>query len=693
VTAPFIDTRHHHEEIMTNQRTRMQELIEQLRYHSYRYYVRNDPVISDREYDLMLRELQQIEADHPEWVSPDSPTQRVGAQPLDGFVKVEHPKPILSLANAFDADEIRAWLERIAKLLPDGQEIADLTFTVEPKFDGLTIVLHYEDGLFVRGATRGDGQVGEDITANLRTIPSIPLRIPVSVDGPPAPPRLVVRGEAYFPLDRFEQFNRELEKAEEKPFANPRNAAAGSLRQLDPAVTAQRPLSAFFYAVVESEGFDLDGQWESLIYLQEMGFPVSTEIAHLNDIEQVIDYCHTWMDKRDTLNYEVDGIVIKVNSLATRAALGVVGKDPRGSLAFKFPAREGITRLLDVTINVGRTGTLAPTAILEPVEIGGIVVQHATLHNFEDIARKDIRIGDILRIKRAGDVIPYVIGPIVDRRDGTERPISPPTHCPSCGEPVSESEDKVAVYCDNPSCPAQLVRRIEYWVSRGAMDVVGLGTRIVEQLVREGLVHDVADLYTLEIEALTPLEGFAEKKAQNLVEAIQDSKDQPVDRVLTGLGIQGVGTTVAQLLIEHLGSLDALASASEDEIQAIPGIGPHTAQSVSKWFGNSRNQELVTKLQSLGIHKEAEMSQPEQDREANALSELTFVITGTLPSLSRSEAKDLIERHGGRVTSAVSSKTDFLLCGERAGSKLTKAQQLNVPVIDQDALLQMIEPD
>jgi DNA ligase (NAD+) len=422
-----------------------------------------------------------------------------------------------------------------------------------------------------------------------------------------------------------------------------------------------------------------------------MGFPVSDEIARLDDIEQVIAHCHSWMEKRDTLNYEVDGIVIKVDSLATQAALGVVGKDPRGALAFKFPAREATTRLLNVSINLGRTGTLAPTALLEPVEIGGITVQHATLHNFEDIARKDIRIGDVVRIKRAGDVIPYVIGPIVDVRNGTERPIEVPSHCPSCGEPVTAVEGEVAVYCDNPSCPAQLVKRIEYWVSRGAMDIVGLGTRIVEQLVQQGLVGDVADLYTLEPGDLMPLEGFAEKKAQNLVKAIQDSKGQPLDRVLTALGIRGVGTAVAQLLVDQYRSLDALADASVEDLEAIPGIGPHIAQSIEAWFHSERNQALLDRMQALGVRTQAETPQPDTREQPDLLNGLTFVITGTLPSLSRSEAKSFIERHGGRVTGAVSTKTDYLLCGENAGSKLNKAQQLGVPVIDQDALIDMVE--
>jgi DNA ligase (NAD+) len=676
---------------MSDEQRRMHDLIEQVQYHNYRYYVLADPTISDRQYDVLLRELQAIEAAHPDWISPDSPTQRVGSQAIEGFDKVQHPTPILSLANAFNGDEVRAWLERIAKLLPEGQTADDLSFTVEPKFDGLTVVLHYENGSFARGATRGDGEIGEDITANLRTIPGIPLRIPVAPDAPPAPLRLVVRGEAYMPLDRFAEFNRRLEQAGEKTFANPRNAAAGSLRQLDPRITAQRPLSVFCYAVVDAEGISFETQWQSLAYMRQMGFPVSNEINHLDDIEAVVAYCEEWMELRDTLNYEVDGIVIKVDDLATRAALGVVGKDPRGAIAFKFPAREGTTRLIDVTVNVGRTGTLAPTAVLEPVEIGGIIVQHATLHNFEDIARKDIHIGDMVRIKRAGDVIPYVIGPISDLRDGSETPIALPTHCPSCGGPVTKAEEEVAVYCDNPACPAQLVRRVEYWVSRGAMDIVGLGTKIVEQLVEEHLVQDVADLYTLQADTLMPLEGFAEKKARNLVDAIQSSKAQPLHRVLTGLGIQGVGTAVAQLLIERFPSFEALAAASAEELEAIPGMGPHTAQNVLQWFAHARNRKLIEKLGAAGVCVAEERPAEAAPAKSQPLSGYTFVITGTLPMLSRDEARELIQQHGGKVTGSVSSNTDYLVCGENAGSKLTKAQQLGVPVIDETTLRAMLE--
>jgi DNA ligase (NAD+) len=625
---------------------------------------------------------------------PDSPTRRVGGEPLAGFTKVTHPQPILSLGNAFNADEVRAWLERIGRLLPEGVRVEDLRFTVEPKFDGLTVVLHYENGLFVRGATRGNGEVGEEITDNLRTIPSLPLRIPV-LGGGPAPARLVVRGEAYMPLDAFDRLNRALEEAGERAFANPRNAAAGALRQLDPRITAQRPLAIYCYAIVDAEGIAVRSQWGALKTLKEMGFPVSEWAVRLDEIESVIAYCQEWMSRRDTLNFEVDGAVIKVDDLTIREALGVAGKDPRGAVAFKFPAREATTRLIDVTVNVGRTGVLAPTAVLEPVSIGGITVQHATLHNYADIARKDIRVGDVVRVKRAGDVIPQVVGPIVDLRTGEERPIELPTTCPSCGEAVRPVEDEVAVYCDNPACPAQLVRRIQYWASRPAMDIVGLGDKIVEQLVEEGLVHDVADLYALTAEQLLPLEGFAEKKANNLVASIQASKEQPLARVLTGLGIRGIGTAVAQLCIERYPSLAALAAAPADELEAVHGLGPHTAANVGRWFSAEHNQRLVDKLERAGVRVAGERPTEGGGGGGDAaapglLDGKSFVITGTLPTLSRSEASALIVEHGGRVSGSVSGKTDYLVCGEKAGSKLTKAQQLGVPVIDEETLREMI---
>jgi DNA ligase (NAD+) len=673
---------------MTDDAKRTEELRRQINYHNYRYYVLDAPVVPDAAYDALVRELQELEAAHPEWVTPDSPTQRVGGEPLDKFEKVRHPAPILSLASTAEIQGVRDWLERISKLLPAGVTAAELEYVVEPKIDGLTVVLHYLDGVFVQGATRGDGEIGEDITANLRTVKSLPLRIPVSPDGPP-PARLVVRGEAYMPIDKFEEFNRRQEEAEEKTFANPRNAAAGSLRQLAPRIAAVRPLDLFCYAIVDAEGVEIATQWEVLAYLRQMGFPVCEDVARFGDLEAVITYCQEWMKRRDTLNYEADGAVIKINDLRTQTDLGFVGKDPRGALAFKFPGREAVTRILDIGINVGRTGTLNPYARLEPVKLGGVTIKQATLHNFEDMARKDIRLGDTVVVKRAGDVIPYVVGPIVELRTSEERPFAMPERCPACGEPVVKPEDEVAVYCVNAACPAQLVRRIEYFVSRGAMDIEGFGTRMAQLFVDKGLLKDVADFYYLNRDEILSLEGFAEKATDNLLAAVEASKTRPLARVITALGIRGVGSTVAELLTEHYSSIDELMAATQEELEAIEGLGPHIAGNIVEWFARERHQKLIEKLRRTGVRLAEERR--ERPAEELPLAELAFVITGTLPSLSRDAATALIREHGGKVTGSVSSKTDYLLVGEApGGTKYRKAQQLGVPMIDEAKLMQMI---
>jgi DNA ligase (NAD+) len=684
---------------------RIAELRQQIRYHNYRYHVLDDPVVSDAVYDELMRQLQALEAAHPELIAPDSPTQRVGAPPAEGFVKVRHPAPILSLAAAHDADGVREWFARIGKLLPEGVSPDDLAFTVEPKFDGLTVVLRYENGLLVQGATRGDGEVGEDITTNLRTIKTLPLCVPVAgklEDGrpiqpsnlptfqsSPVPSLLVVRGEAYIPLDRFDEMNRRQQEAGEKIFANPRNAAAGSLRQLDPSIPAGRPLRIYVYSVVAAESVALRTQWETLAYLRALGFPVSDDVARLDDVEAVIAYCQNWMTRRDALNYEADGVVIKIDDLAIQEALGVVGKDPRGALAFKFPAREATTRLLDVDVQVGRVGTLTPRAILEPVEIGGVVVRHASLHNFDDVARKDVRIGDAVVVKRAGDVIPYVVGPIVDLRTGDERPIEPPERCPVCQEPAVHPEGEVAYYCVNAACPAQVKARVEHWAAW--LDIEGFGTKAAELFVERGLLHDVGDFYSLEREVVLALEGYAAKSTDNLLAAVEASKTRPLARVLAGLGIRGVGETVAQLLADHFGSLEALAAAPAEQIEAIPGMGPLTAAAIVEWFSHAPNRAVVEKLRRAGVRLAAEEKAPSKADERQSLAGKTFVITGALPTLNRNEAKALIERHGGKVTDSVSGKTDYLLVGESPGSKLRKAQQLGVPVIDEATLRGMIE--
>lgn len=665
-------------------RARLEKLRQEIHYHNYRYYVLDSPVISDAEYDCLMRELIALESQYPELITPDSPTQRVGAAPLDRFEKVVHPAPILSLANAMDVEELWAWYERTLKLVPPGTKLA---FVVEPKVDGLTVVLHYENGVFVRGATRGDGEVGEDITANLRTVRSLPLRIPVG-NGRPAPARLVVRGEAYMPLDQFERFNRQQAESGGQVFANPRNAAAGSLRQLDPSVTASRPLSLFTYGVVASEGITLTSQWDTLNYLKEMGFPVVEGYARFDDFNQVVECAQEWIRRRDTLNYEADGVVVKIDDLTIQAKLGFVGKDPRGSIAFKFPAREATTKLKDVGINVGRTGTLNPYAILEPVMLGGVTIKQATLHNYDDIARRDIRVGDTVIVRRAGDVIPQIVGPIVALRTGEERVIEPPTHCPVCGEPAVRPEGEVAIYCENAACPAQLVRRVEHFVSREAMDIEGFGSRLSELFVEKGLLHDVADIYALTKEDLLKLEGFGEKSASNLLAAIEASKKRPLQRLITALGIRGVGSVVAGILAQHFRSIDRLAAASAEELQQLEGIGPHTAAAIVDYFSRPRHRELLEKLRKAGVQMEE--AAPAEEK-ARPLAGKTFVITGTLPSMSREQAKALIEAAGGKVVSSVSSKTDYLVVGEApGGTKYNAARALGIPMIDEATLLDML---
>jgi DNA ligase (NAD+) len=663
---------------------RIAELRRQIRTHNYRYYVLNDPVVSDAEYDALMDELRTLEAEHPGLVAPDSPTQRVGGEPAEGFVKVEHPAPILSLDKASSSEEVRAWWERVSKVLPP--DAPPPAWVVEPKLDGLTVVLHYEDGLFVLGATRGDGTVGEDVTTNLRTVRTLPLRVPVAPDGPRPPHRLVVRGEAIMLIEEFEALNRRQAEAEEKLFANPRNAAAGSLRQLDSRVTASRPITLLCYAIVAADGAVPPAQWGTLDYLRGLGFPVSEYVARFDSLDEVVAYCEGWIEKRDTVPYEVDGLVIKVDDLATQAAMGMVGRAPRGSVAFKFPGREATTRVLDIGVNVGRTGALTPYAVLEPVRLGGVTIRKATLHNFEDLQRKDIRVGDAVVIRRAGDVIPYVVGPVIAARTGEERVYRVPDACPSCGESVVSAEGEVAFYCINVACPEQRVRRVGYFAA--VMDVEGLGERTAQLLVECGLVQDAADLYYLKPEDLLPLEGFAEKSVTNLLAAVEATKERPLAQVVAALGIRGVGFTVAQLLAQHYRSLDELAVASLEELEAIEGLGPHTAGAIVEWFARPRNEKFIDKLRQAGVKLEQEVPAAPA---GGPLAGLTFVITGTLPTMSREDATRFIERHGGKVTGSVSRRTDYLLVGESpGGTKYRKAQQLEVPLIDEARLLDMV---
>jgi DNA ligase (NAD+) len=678
----------------SNPAARVQALCETLAFHNYRYHVLASPLISDAEYDSLYRELQALEAEHPELVRPDSPTQRVGGTVSEKFVKVRHPAPILSLSNAFTGDDVRAWYERIRRL---DDRVEHATYVVEPKIDGLTVVLHFENGQFVRGTTRGDGEVGEDITPNLRTIRSLPLRIPLSgraeagaAVSPPA--RLVVRGEAVIYTGDFEKLNAARAAEGLETYVNPRNTASGALRQLDPKLTAARPISLLCYAIVEAEGVRLGTQWEVIEYLRRMGFPVAGQVRQCADIEAVVAYCAAQTEARDQLPYETDGLVVKLNDLRLAADLGVVGKDPRGAIAYKFPAREASTTLQEIVVNVGRTGVLTPNAVLEPVVVGGVTVRQATLHNFDFIAEKDIRLGDRVLVKRAGEVIPYVIGPIVEARTGAERRYRRPRKCPSCGEKIERVEGEVAYYCVNGACPAQLTRLVEHFAA--VLDIVGFGEKLAVQLVAAGLVKDVADVFKLSKEQLLELPGFAEKKAQNLIDAIAATRlrlvaDGQLGRLIAALGLRGVGDVMAGDLARHFGSLDALAQATPEALQAVEGIGPSASQSVADWFSLPRNQQLLAKLKGLGVWPLAAARRPVAV--TDTLAGQTFVITGTLLTWSRDEAKAFIEAHGGKVTDSVSKKTSYLVLGETPGSKLAKAQSLGVPILDEAGLRRLGE--
>lgn len=671
---------------------RVEQLREQLRYHNHRYYVLDDPAVSDAEYDVLLRELRALEEAHPELITPDSPTRRVGAAPGEQFAKVRHRVPMLSLANAFDEEGMRAWRDRALKLLGDG---ARLAFVDEPKIDGLAITLTYIDGALARGATRGDGETGEDVTANLRTIPSIPLRLGAfaAADGSPAvPARIEVRGEVYMRIADFLRLNTQLAAAGEKVAANPRNAAAGSLRQKDPAVTARRPLRFFAYSIGDIDGVRPRTQWELLQYLRALGFPVNGDARHFSAFDDALAYCREWMARRDELDYEVDGMVVKIDDIAQQEELGAAGRDPRWAIAFKFPAREATSRLLDIVVNVGRTGVITPNAVIDAVNIGGVTVRNASLHNADYIAERDIRIGDYVTVKRAGDVIPYIVGPLTARRDGSERPWSMPELCPVCGTPLERAEGEVAYRCPNFGiCPAQVTRRIEHFVSRGALDIAGVGEKQVQLFVERGWVQDVADLYLLNAAQFEGVEGYGAKRVGNLLAAIEESKNRPLHRLIVGLGIRFVGEVVAQILADRFGSLDKLAAASAEEIDDLDGIGPAIAASVAEYFARPEEQALIAKLKQVGVRTEA--SGPATAVQGDALAGMTFVITGTLPSLSRDQAGALIVAHGGKVTGSVTKKTSYLLAGiDPGGTKFNKAQELGIPQLDEAGLLALIGP-
>ena len=657
---------------------RIEELREQINYHNYRYYVLDSPEISDAEYDALMVELRQLEEGHPELITPESPTQRVGAAPVEAFGVVEHRVPLLSLANVFAYDELAAWHRRTSNLVPG----RSMDFVCELKLDGVAVALTYSDGRLATGATRGDGYRGEDITQNLRTIRSIPLSVPRD-----APARFEVRGEVYLSKLGFEKLNEERAQEGQPLFANPRNAAAGSVRQLDPRVTAKRPLDIYIYALGWAEGTVPPTHWEILEYLKTLGFKVSPYNARAADLEQVEKYYRGWVEERENIEFEADGIVVKVDSLDLQRELGTVGHDPRWAVAYKFPAVQATTRLLAIGISVGRTGSLNPYAILEPVSVGGVTIKQAALHNEEDIRRKDIRIGDTVIVQRAGEVIPQVVAPVASKRTGEERFFVMPSRCPICGGEVVKPEGEVMARCTNASCPAQIFQNLTHFVSRGAMDIDGVGEKLAAALLSAGLVKDVADLYYLTTDQLTGLERMADKSTQNVLDAIERSKSRPLSRVIFALGIRHVGEETAELLASHFGNVDKLARASQEELLEVPTIGPKIADSIYAFFGQEVNLRVIEKLRKAGVRLEAEKAVARE----LPLGGQEFVLTGQLETLTRSQAETRIKELGGAVGSSITKKTTFLVVGADPGSKLDKARTLGTRLLNEEEFADLLE--
>ena len=663
---------------------RSAELRERLGELDHAYYVLDDPLVGDDVYDGLLNELRAIESEHPELRTPDSPTQRVGGKPVEGFEQYEHLEPMLSLGNARSAEELEAWEGRIRNLLKRFDiEAGEITYVTEPKIDGLAISLTYEDGVFVRGTTRGDGRIGEDVTHNLRTIRSIPLRIP-------DPPELIeVRGEIYFPRSGFEQLNGERAEAGLPTFANPRNAAAGTIRQHDPALAASRPLQIWTYGIGYRRGVDHATHSDELDWLRERGFRVNDGIAvHASDRE-VVERCQWWEEEREGLDYEIDGAVVKVDDRGLWRELGVVGREPRWAIAWKFPPMTATTRLNDIVWNVGRTGHLIPFAMLEPTHVSGVTVSTATLHNEEDLARKDVRVGDEVIITRAGDVIPQVVAPLIQRRKGRRlRKASPPKNCPICGTPTVKPEGVWTICPNRTGCPGQVFQHVKHFVQRAAMDIDGLGEKQVKRFLDDGLIDDAAGIYELTEEQLTALEGFGEVSAANLLAAIEESKRAPFSRVLFALGLDGVGSVTAEALARHFGSIDELLEAGEERILEVDGVGPILAESIVEQLSDERTLALIAELRRHGLRFELDAA--ERRAGSGPLREKTFVLTGTLPDLSREQATERIKGAGGKVTGSVSKKTDYVVVGDSPGSKLAKAEKLGVEIIDEAGLRDLL---
>lgn len=664
---------------MADVRREVDELRKLINYHNYCYYVLDQPEISDAEYDELMRQLIALEEAHPELVTFDSPTQRIGAPPSDAFKPVRHYTRMFSLADAFDFEELQAFFDRVKRSLGTNQ----IDYVCELKIDGTAVSLLYEKGVYTRGATRGDGEVGEDITANIKTIKTVPLKLLIE----PPPELIEVRGEAYLSKEEFERINRERGEKGEPLFANPRNAAAGSLRQLDPEVTARRHLEVIAHSLGVFQGVFWKTHWEALEYLRKAGFRTTPRAHHATSESAVIKFCQEWQENRHTVPFEVDGVVIKVNSLELQESLGATSKSPRWAVAFKFPPEQKTTQVLDIEVSVGRTGTLTPVAILDPVQVAGSTISRATLHNEDEVKRKDVRIGDWVVIQKAGDVIPEVVSVVQSKRTGQEAIFKMPKRCPICGSEVIRPEGEAVTRCTGGiSCPAQVFEHILHWGKRSAMDIDGLGPEVVKDLLNKELIKDAADLYYLKIDDLLKVEHFAEKAAENLYQAIQASKNRSFPRLLFALGIRHVGTHIANVLAKQFGSLEKLMEVSEEELVAITEVGPKIAESVVTFFRQPHNLEVIEKLKEAGVKMEKTV-----EKEPQRLAGLTFVLTGALGGLTREEAKEKIEKLGGRVTSSVSRKTSYVVVGKEPGSKSQKAKELGVKVLDEAAFLDMLK--